>query len=297
MKKLLYGARIVTFLLFFVTAFFTVVELTGPSGFLQKFNRTEPTFSGNEDFDPSLQRLNSMDKLQKYCDSIFEERQHSPNYTPVEKEYAQIVSEVGRNRFFHALSSYGFGNNYLGYLANPGFMGYFLNSPVGSNDILKFGYGICSQQAIVLMDLLKIKGYQVRKVGFFNNAFNGHFCYEAFYNGKWHFYDPDLEPDMAVLNAYDRPDIKYLVDHRDVLMQAYHKQDPEKVKSLFPTYFYGKPNERLAKNASIYQAVTKFLSYSIWIFFLLAFLWVNRKYVRISNPQYVRNRRISLSTV
>lgn len=297
MLKLLYVTRIVTFLFFFITSFLAIQELTGPSRLFQKLNNPKPAISRNEDFDPSLQRLNNIEKLQKYCDSIYEERQHSPNYSIAEKEYAQIAAEVGRNRFYHGLSSFGFGDNYLAYIANPSFLGYYLNAPVRSNDILKFPYGICSQQATVLMDLLRIKGYQVRKIGFYNQAISGHFCYEAFYNGSWHFYDPDLEPDMAVLNAHGRPDIKYLVDHRDVLKQAYHKQDPAKVDALFPTYFYGKVNESLAQNATIYQRATKILSYSIWIFFLLTFLWVNRKYVRIRNRHYVRNRRISLSTL
>jgi hypothetical protein len=297
MKKLLYVTRIVTFLLFFVTAFFAILELTGPSGLIQKLNHPKPAFSRQEAFDPTLQRLNNIEKLQIYCDSIYEERQHSPNYSQGEREYAQIAAEVGRERFYHGLSSFGFGDNYLGYLANPSYIGYYLNAPVGSNDILKFSYGICSQQATVLMDLLKIKGYQIRKVGFYSNAISGHFCYEAFYDGNWHFYDPDLEPDMTVLNAYNRPDIKYLVEHRDVLKQAYNKMDPVKVDALFPTYFYGKVNEHLAANATIFQVTTKILSYSIWIFFLLAFFWVNRKYVRLSKHQYVRNRRVSLSTL
>jgi hypothetical protein len=297
MKKLLYSAQIVLFTCFVFTFLLAIQELSGPVWFFSKLNSRQTVFSSNEEFDPSLHSIYNITKLEKYCDSIYEQRKISSTITTLEKEYAQIVSEVVQKRFYHGLSSFGVGNNYLGYFANPGYLNMYLNAPVSSNDILKFPYGICSQQAIVVMDLLKNKGYKTRKVGFYDKVTSGHFCLEVFYGGSWHFYDTDLEPDAAVLNAYSRPSIEFLVAHRDILKKAYSKMDPSRVDRLFPTYFYGKVNEKEARNARIYQEITKSLSYTIWIIFLLAFFWVRRKFVRLSKHTYVRNRRVSFPTL
>jgi hypothetical protein len=293
MKKLLYVLQIVLFTLFVLTAFFTVQEFTGPGSAFERLNTPRPSIAKAEDFDPALSRLDNLDKLTAHCDSIYELRKNSPDYTPAQKEYPQVVSEVVRKRFYHGLSSYGFGDNYLAYVVNPRSMGMYLDAPVEADDILKFSYGICSQQAVTAMELLKRKGYTTRKVGFYDKSISGHFCYEANYNGSWHFFDIDLEPDMAVLNKYDRPGIEFLVAHPDVLKQAYSRMSPEKVMALFPTYFYGKPDEAIAGNATIFQRTTKILSYTLWILFLFAYILVHRKYLLLSNHRYVRNRRFS----
>lgn len=297
MKKLYLALGSITLLLALFTFLMAIFEFAGKPYFLKRFDYPETKFEHNEDYDPSLQGLNSLKKLRTYCDSIFEARKNSSQYNQSEKEFAQIASEVVRKRFYHGLSSFGFGYNYIGYLANPSFLNMYLNAPVRSNDILKFPYGICSQQAIVMMDLLKDKGYPIRKVGFTRSDSNGHFCFEVFYRGSWHFYDTDLEPDANLLNSYDRPGIKFLVDHKDILRKAYWKESDEKVNTLFPTYFYGKVNEQLARKAGVYTTITKFLSYTIWIFFLVIFLGIRRRYVRLSYKSYVRNRGVSFSSL
>ncbi|MDP4261662.1 MAG: hypothetical protein Q8941_03960 [Bacteroidota bacterium] len=293
MKRLFYFLQAIFLLLFIVTFIPAILEFTG-SSLLAKLNPSKPVYNNIESFNPSLQRLNSIKKLETYCDSIYEARNASGNFSQAEKDYPVIASEVVREKFYHGLSSFGFGNNYLGYLMNPRFAGMALNAPVLPGDIVKYPYGICSQQAAVFMNIVKDKGYLARKIGFYTPEISGHFCTEVFYRDGWHFFDTDIEPDMQVLSQYDHPGIKFLVDHPDIITKAYAKMDPVKVMALFSTYTYGKPDERLAPKAAIYQKVTKFLSYTIWILFLLAFIMSRRKYLRLSNRQYVRNRRVSV---
>jgi hypothetical protein len=296
MKRVYLICTCLSFLLFIATFISAVFEFTGAPSSIASLNYQTEKYQHNEAFDPSLARLDNLTRLTAYCDSLFSVKKGLSNNTiNAEKEFPLIASEVVRNRFYHGLSSFGFGNNYLAYLANPFYMKLFLNAPVKTNDILKFPAAICSQQAMVMMALLKEKGYPVRKVGFSRQFANGHFCLEAFYNNDWHYFDTDLEPDTAVLNAYNRPGIKFLVDHPDILKKAYAREDPVKIATLFPNYFYGKVGEPLAPKAALYGSITKFLSYSIWIFFLLTFRWSRRKYFRLSNNQNVRNRRFSLS--
>jgi hypothetical protein len=295
MKRLLVALRAILFIFFVTTAIFALIEITGAPSFLAKLNFQKPEFSHNEEFDPSLQRLDNVDKLEKYCDSIYDEGKKEGTIEAVETEYPRIASRVIRQRFYHGLSSFGFGDNYLGYILNPGFLGKHLNAPVLPDDILKHPYGICSQQALVTMKLLSNKGFITRKVGFNNVNVVGHFSFEVFYGGGWHFFDTDIEPDKTVLRAYGYPGIEFLVKNPDILIQAYKdRMDPQKIMPLFGNYFYGKPNERLATRAIAYQQITKFLSYTIWIFFLFAFIWVHRKYRSLSYSQYVRNRGVSI---
>src|SRR5206468_12316967 len=108
-------------------------------------------------------------------------------------------------------------------------------------DILKYPYAACSQQSIVFMEILKRKGFNTREVGFQGKT-SGHFCFEVDYNGGWHFYDPDMEPDTIILNAYNRPGIAFLARHKDILLKAYHQYPPELIMDIFPNYFYGSVN-------------------------------------------------------
>ncbi|MBL0337301.1 MAG: hypothetical protein IPP73_18825 [Chitinophagaceae bacterium] len=119
-----------------------------------------------------------------------------------------------------------------------------LSAIVIPDDILEYPYAACSQQSIILMELLKQKGFTTRKVGFQGKT-TGHFCFEVFYGNGWHFYDPDMEPDSKVLDANNRPDIQFLARHKDVLLQAYAQYPVEKVLDIFPNYFYGSVNEFL----------------------------------------------------
>jgi hypothetical protein len=170
-----------------------------------------------------------------------------------------------------------------------------LRAIVIPDDILKYPYAACSQQSIVFMEILKRKGFTTREVGFQGKIY-GHFCFEAYYDGGWHFYDPDMEPDVAVLNAYNRPSIAILTRHPDILLKAYRQYPSEQVLDIFPNYFYGSVNTFAAPRAIIFQQLTKFFSYTIWLFFLIAFILVRKKYLRLSK-NYVRNNRIHIPRV
>jgi hypothetical protein len=103
-----------------------------------------------------------------------------------------------------------------------------------------------------------------------------------------------MEPDVTVLNAYNRPGIAFLNHHPDILLKAYHQYPPEKVLDIFPNYSYGAVNSFAAPKAIIFQRLTKFLSYTIWLFFLIAFILVRKSYLRM-NSHYVRNNRIHIA--
>jgi len=288
-KKLLFSLQFGFFIAFNFTLLLTIYQFTGSSASMQRLGYKEPKYNHIEEFDPALKRLNTLNKLSAYCDSMYSQSIFMDESMQFEKSYPDVVSSVVRKRFYHGYSLYGFNNNFVGmFLSQVTMTG--LGAIVIPNDILKYPYAACSQQSIVLMEILKKKGFITRKVGFKGKS-NGHFCFEVYYNGAWHFLDPDMEPDTAILNAYNRPDIAFLANHTDILLRAYHQYPKEKVLDIFLNYSYGRANTFSAPRAIIFQQLTKFLSYTIWIFFLAGFILIRK--LRLSR-QYVRNNRIHI---
>lgn len=267
-----------------------VYEILQPSGTLGRPGYNAPQYDMKEEYDASLQRLDNIEKLTDYCDSLYAEQVYAGDPIRFESGFPEVAASVVRKRFYHGYSLYGFGNNPMAMFASKvSIEG--LSAIVLPNDILKFPYAACSQQSIVLMKVLQQKGFKTRKVGFLGKL-GGHFCFEVFYNGAWHFYDPNMEPDVEVLKAYNQPGIAFLSSRPDVLKKAYNQYPEEKVMDLFTNFSYGKVNAPAAPKAFLFQRVTQFLSYTIWTFFLLAFIFVRKKYLRLSRQPNVRNRRV-----
>ena len=261
---------------------------------MKRIGYKEPSYNFSEAYDPSLERLNSLGKLTAFCDSLYNEKKQTESGVHFEQQFTDIAMTAVRERFYHGYSMYGFSNNFMAMiLSKVSVSG--LSAIVIPDDILKYPYAACSQQSIVLMEMLRKKGLSTRKVGFTGKKY-GHFCFEVYYNGSWHFCDPDMEPSTAVLNAYNRPDIQFLAQHKDVLLLAYAQYPAEKVLDIFPNYFYGAVDQFPAKKARLFQKVTKIFSYTVWIFFLAAFILVRRKYLRMSRS-VVRHTKIQLRRI
>lgn len=293
MKKTLFAAQVVFAGLFCFTLLMAVFRLTGITNPFSKLDNPNPVSHRAEEFDPALQRLNNLIKLEHYCDSLYFTRYSSNDAAEFEENYTDLVLSVVRKRFYHGYSYYGFNDNYLAFLISkvsvPGY-----SAVVIPDDILKFPFAACSQQSIIMMELLKAKGLVTRKISFQGKKAGGHFCFEVYYNGSWHFFDPNMEPDLAVLDMHDRPGIAFLADHAAVLTSAYRQYPRDQVMDIFLNYSYGPINRFPAPNALLFHKITKVCSYTIWLFFLLAFVFVRHRYRRLTNLQHVRNSRIYL---
>lgn len=278
-KKLLRVIQVTLFVFFVFSLCLTIYQLLRAANPVS-IEEAVPEYSLKEEFDPSLLRISSMDELAGYCDSLYEAYAASvTGGVKYQEVYPEIVSQTVRKRFYHTYSFYNSGNNYLGaFLSFVTIRG--LGAVVVPDDIMKYPYAACSQQSIVMMELLGKKEFLTRKVGM-KGRITGHFCFEVYYNGGWHFFDPDMEPDASVLKAYGQPDMAYLATHTDVLLKAYHNHPPALVRDIFSNYFYGKVNAFPAPRAILFQKVTKFLSYTIWAFFLFGFIWSGRKYKKL----------------
>ena len=285
-RKILLWLQFVFLTLFGLSLVITILQLFGSSNPLTRYDEPKSSYSRKEAFNPSLLRLNSMKKIELYCDSIYAEQALADSIENFESAYTDIVSTAVKDRFYHGYSYYGMNDNYMAVLISratmPG-----LGALVIPDDILKHPSAACSQQSIVMMEILKRKGFKTRKVGFSGKRYGGHFAFEVFYEGSWHFNDPNLEPDKTVLDAYGQPDIAFLTHHPDVLLKAYRNWPKEEIMDIFSNFHYGAVNTFPAPRAIIFQRATAFLSYTIWLFFLIGFAIVRYKYVRTTRKARV----------
>ncbi len=235
-----------------------------------------------EEYDPSLSRLNTIEKLEDYCDSIYYSKKLNIDKSVSNDIYPGIVVKVIKQKFYHGYSHFGISDNYLAKFLEP----FFINKPVSAivdpDDIVKYPMAACSQQSILFTKLLMKKGYNVRKVGFYHPQVGGHYALEVFYSESWHYYDPNKEMDFTYLQSLKRPSVEFLAKNPNVLVKAYQYKESEAMLKLLPTYFYGKPNKIDGLNALIYQKTTKFLSYSIWIFFFFLYIVVRKKEAKMA---------------
>jgi hypothetical protein len=225
-----------------------------------------PVYNHMEIFDPSLSRLNSTQKLIDFADS-------SANINHIRGGslgYGLLVASLIRKRFYHGFSRYSLQSNWIAYIAQY-LCGHGLAAPVNPDDILKFPYAGCSQQAIVLMSLMKKKNIPYRSIGFPH-----HYATELSFGGNWYFFDPNMEPDI---NTDDRIEKKWRRSG-DFLKKYYHLNHNLlnwTFGNSIPPVF-GKINGSPAPNANIFQSVTKYLSKILWIFPFLFVVYPKKTY-------------------
>lgn len=251
---------IVSFLLTFVSFSLLVYNIFHPVS----YSLIKPSNLHNDEFDSSLVTLNTMPKLEAYCDSMYTANQSK-------RTYPGIVAEVMRKKFYHGYSCYNIYSNPLAILFAP-IVKNGAEAVVVPADIVKYPMAACSQQSIVGMQLLRRKGYDVRKVEMWDSINKvGHFAFEAYYDYGWHYFDTNLEPDTEILRKYKRPSVAYLAKHPDIAMEAYrNSKDAAMLTRLIESYKTGPVNKFPAPNAYFYQVVLKYIGFFAWIFILLA---------------------------
>jgi hypothetical protein len=227
---------------------------------------TFPVYNNREAFNPELMRLNSLDKLEHYTDSIAA----IMHITGREPAYAILLESIIKTRFFHGYSHQLLSKNWIAAVSEA-VMGYALSCTVYSNDILLYTYAACSQQAMVMMDILKRKNIPCRHV-----TFQHHFAVEAMLNNKWYYFDPNLEPAMPLQCRSHH----LWAANADHLKQFYQGQFSNATLDYVfgnakPAH-WGRVNAPTAPNAKIFHSVTQVLSHWAWLL-PLALLFVKKK--------------------
>ncbi|NOT94057.1 hypothetical protein [Ferruginibacter sp.] len=254
------------------------ILLFGLNFFNYNINEEDSAYLIRENYDPALIRLNSLDKLEAYADSLTLEK----NILPGSLEYAIIAEDIVGRRFYHKYATQDINENFIASAAQK-ITGLYISSKITADDILTKSYGYCGQQNTVLMELLLRKKHNYRVV-----YFPHHFAIESFINGHWYYFDANIEHDIL---TYQRAD-ELLLNNQDSFALSYHKTVNEMTQVIGKSVDYrlGKINETQGANAQLFQTVTKLLSRGAFLFplcwFLYLFVGANNKKVKdLSNQK------------
>jgi hypothetical protein len=222
------------------------------------------TFSNKELFNIELTRFQSIDDISAHIDGIYAATHTNKQIDTL--AYVKVTSDVIKKRFFHGLSHYSLKENWIAALAGK-LLWNHLSAIVEPDDILNHNKGLCSQQTIVFLEILKRKGINTRWVGLGYKEGPGHFLAEISYHGKWHLYDVNLEPKWdRISNHHESMD--YYQIHPDSLFITYEgilKRDL--FNKIMKKVEYGEVNEFPAKNMLLFHRVTKLFTHLLPIFF------------------------------
>lgn len=238
-----------------------------------KNDNSTPQLEFNEAYNPTLKNLNSIQKLEYFMDKTTQNLKINPNDTA---QYVFYMSEILKSRFYHGLSNYSLSDNWIAVLLGKISWSHF-TAIVNPNDIVQHSEALCSQQAIVFIELLKRKNITYRTVGLGPKEGPGHFLCEVYYDNAWHLFDIDKEPQWYLINDAHK-DMNYYINQPDQLYKTYkYRMTRAEFDHLINKVSFGAPNEFPAKNMLLFHRVTKVFTYILPAIFLLLFIWNYRK--------------------
>lgn len=187
------------------------------------------------------------------------------------------VDELIRERFMHGTQYYKNTNNWLLFFADKFFPEKEFLGIMDPYTLIKSQHASCNQQAILFQEIVKNLGFEFGSVGI--NAYLkdgsafGHFASALKYQGKWYFFDTNLEP------SYNRKD--------SLIFEQLTNNNFETLTNLYPYFEFDdqKPfkayirdiNNFPAKSGWLFQQITFFLSNFLWLI-LGILLFAIRKY-------------------
>lgn len=221
------------------------------------------TYGNKELFNIELSRFKSIEDITAHIDGIYSATHSLPEIDTL--AYVKATSDIVKKRFYHGLSEYSIKDNWITYIGGK-ILWKHLTAIVDPDDILDYNEGLCSQQTIVFLEILKRKGIKTRWIGLGYKEGPGHFLAEVFYNGKWHMYDVDMEPNWGnVVNHHES--VAYYQQYQDSLYLAYEGIISRTLfDKIMEKVEYGEINEFPAKNMLFFHRVTKAITYLIPIF-------------------------------
>lgn len=216
---------------------------------------------GFEKFEDQYQTIKSIDQLLK----VIDDSASTHHLKPKTLAYNEWITEIIKRRFRHGYSHYYFTENWVASICGYVFWR-DLSAVVEPNDLMLYPNAACSQQSIVMMEILKIQGVPFCKVGW-----NSHFTLCAWVDGGWKYYDPNMEPIIADKQR-DFND-NYL--NIEFLASLYKGRiNKMEIEGALGVPRLGRINEFPAPNALIFHQITKIISLTLWIFALIpAFYW------------------------
>ena len=243
----------------------TSVLLALPN-FIEKDISRTPVYNKKERFSPSLFTINSVDKLERYTDNLAIQK----NISSSSLDYCILLESIISQRFYHGFSHYTLAENWIAAIIEK-VPGTGTSCKVNADDILKNANAACSQQALVMMEILKRKKIDYRKIGFPH-----HFAMEANIHGTWYYLDPNMEPSITPYNRRHQS----WSGKGDKIKKYYNPELHNNMDFQFGENKYatiGAVNEEPASRLKVFQSITSVLSRILWAFPLLILYWKRDK--------------------
>ncbi|MFZ4057015.1 MAG: hypothetical protein ACOYKE_02700 [Ferruginibacter sp.] len=227
-----------------------------------------PPFDRFESFNDSLSTLQTVDDLTAYTDSLAAAQHINPHSI----HYVSVIEKVLKSRFYHGFSHFTLNENWLaavsGKLFEEG-----LACKVNPADIVHQSNAACSQQSLVMMAILRKKGFPYRHVGFPH-----HYALEVLHNNEWYFFDPDMEPTLQ-MEERRLSNWKHQSDALKPFYDTLRFKDLDFKFGIQQMATTGTINEIPAQHAHLFQTVTHYVSRMAWcIPLLLAFYRTRRQF-------------------
>lgn len=222
-------------------------------------------YNGKEKYAPQLSFLNSIDKLEKFVDAAAADK----NISIASVAYLEMLENTVSHRFFHGFSHKTLSQDWITFVADK-ITETNLSCLVSPEEIMQHPNAACSQQALVMMEILKRKNINYRKVGFPH-----HFAIEASINGGWYYLDANMEPNIKGEQRLHQN----WKGQGDSLKKYYDTTIHSNINLGFGTGIMAsvnKPNEEQASNLKKLQSTTGILSKILWLIPIL-FMWAAKK--------------------
>lgn len=234
--------------------------------FIDKDINEQLEYNQTERYHPALNAINSIDKLENYVDQAAASKQIGVHST----EYSLLLAYIISCKFYHGFSHWKMNENWIAAIGEKA-TGIGLSCKVQPDEIMKNPSAACSQQALVMMEILKRKNIDYRKVGFPH-----HYALEVKSKGNWYYFDPNMEPTMNLTQRLhdswkqSNDSLKKYYDPAKHVNISYQFGNGQKAT-------FGAVNEIPAQRLRLFQSSTAVLSKILWFFPLMILFARSRK--------------------
>ncbi len=227
-------------------------------------------YNGKEKFSPQLSSINSIDKLEAFVDAAATDKKVSIGSVA----YLEILENTVSYRFYHGFSHKSLNQDWITAVTDR-IAGTDFSCLALPEEIMQHPEAACSQQAMVMMEVLKRKNINYREIGFPH-----HFAMEASVNGGWYFLDANMEPDIRGEQRLHQN----WHGHADSLKKYYNPSIHPNLDAGFGTGLMAeinKTNEEQAPTLKKLQALTGVLSKICWVFPLVLLAFARKRSLKM----------------
>jgi len=222
----------------------------------------------DEEYTPDIASINSIHEFESQIRNEIDERNLSGIDVPI------LVDDYVRQKFYHRYAQMSWYNNWTLSLVDWVFPQYEVMGYMRPEEIVRFDYGICNQQAIVFQTVLMNLGFEYGSIRFSSPDF-GHFTSAVKVDNEWYYFDSNLEP------RYDRGNSaifqRIISGDTDVLTNIYGDRFEGFSSEMVE---FGNINEFPASRGVLVQDLTGWFSWYGWTVFLFpgfVVMWYRRR--------------------